>query len=280
MSIEVKCPQCGKSFTVPDEQAGQPGRCACGAAVVVPTPQASSQSTRSEAEAAAPAGTVACPACGAANPPGYQTCGMCDAPAPGRGPSAGSRPRAAAPRRRRGALIAIPVVLLLLLGGAGAYWYLMMWSPRQVAQQFLEAGMKVGMSGDLAPLKRLVTAASVAEIEKQEAQLAQLKQQVEAMKKDPRMAEFLKQAEAMQSQAKVEVLDMAVQGSTATVRYKTSMAGGQGMMGGFSMEQTLCLAREGLSWKADLIKTEEAAMEQLRQRFGGQGGQKLPGPMR
>jgi hypothetical protein len=277
MSIEVNCPQCGKSFTVPDEQAGQPGRCACGAAIVVPTPQASSQSTRSGAEAAALAGTVACPACGAANPPGYQTCGMCDAPAPGRGTSAGSHTRAAAPRRRRGALIAIPVVLLLLLGGAGAYWYLMMWSPRQVAQQYLEASMEAGISGDVARLKQLVTADAAAALDKQ---AAQYKQQREAMKKDPRVAEFQKQMEAFRSQMKVEVIDVTVQGRTATARYKISMAGGQGMMGGFSMEQTLCLAREGLSWKVDPVKTAQAAMEQFRQRSSGQGGQQLPGQMR
>lgn len=75
MPIQVRCEQCGRSFTVPDERAGQRGRCACGAVVVVPTPQPAGAEPDLP-----PFGTgIRCPECGEWQPAGALTCWACGA---------------------------------------------------------------------------------------------------------------------------------------------------------------------------------------------------------
>ena len=39
MSISVVCPQCGKSYDIPETRAGQTGKCACGATMTIPSPK-------------------------------------------------------------------------------------------------------------------------------------------------------------------------------------------------------------------------------------------------
>lgn len=39
MSISVICPQCGKSYDIPDSRAGQTGKCSCGATMTIPSPE-------------------------------------------------------------------------------------------------------------------------------------------------------------------------------------------------------------------------------------------------
>ncbi len=41
MAIHIVCPQCGKSYDVPEQRAGQKGRCQCGGEIVVPPAGAS-----------------------------------------------------------------------------------------------------------------------------------------------------------------------------------------------------------------------------------------------
>jgi|GEM_PF-3246465 len=38
MSISVSCPQCGKTYDIPDNRAGQTGKCTCGATMTIPSP--------------------------------------------------------------------------------------------------------------------------------------------------------------------------------------------------------------------------------------------------
>jgi len=266
MPINMQCERCGRRFTVPDERAGQRGKCPCGAIMVVPAGRknvprpTAPQPTVSKK-------TVACPSCGAANPPGYVSCSMCGAVVAREGIT---RP-AAAPRREkeqrkpRPVLIIVPAVVVFLLVIATAYWTIMVRGPRLVVQRYLEAAKTLKPEDQ----KPFVTKASAAQLDSQAAAMAQFSK----MMNDQNMSQFMQQIKKMMSEMTFEITKISVHGKTATVQYKThwkgmDMMGMFGVMGsGFGGQQILHLALEGLRWKVDLIKTQKEQMARFRKQF-------------
>lgn len=68
MSISVVCPQCGKAYDIPDNRAGQTGKCACGATMTIPSPESPIES---------PSGQDCYGFQGAVGPPNYATITRC-----------------------------------------------------------------------------------------------------------------------------------------------------------------------------------------------------------
>ncbi len=80
MPIQFSCPQCGKNFTVPDDQGGKKGKCSCGALMEIPIPQvasAMSDGMRDLLPMDGDSGANACGGCGSPLCDGAVICMAC-----------------------------------------------------------------------------------------------------------------------------------------------------------------------------------------------------------